>query len=133
MRIKKIYVVDGDYFFARTFIQKLNKSGNYDIVHFSNFDEASINMPYDNPQLVLIEHNLKGRTGLDSIPIIRQALPDCEIVMVSDQNDVEVVDTAYKRGVTKYFRKDILLLDHVEGLIKQYEAPFDSNLNQLFG
>ena len=122
MKIKNIFLVDDDQFFAATFIKNIQKRGDYEVEHFQSFEEALHKMPESNPELILIEQNLKGKSGLEAIPHIQKQNPDCDIIMVSDQNDISVVESAYQKGVSKYFRKDILLLDHIEGLIREKQS-----------
>lgn len=130
--IKNIFLIDADKFFANSFIKKLKQKGDYNLVHFQSYEDAKTEMLKTNPDLVLIEQKLRGTSGLDAIPMIKRNYPDSEIVMVSDQNDINVVEEAYDRGVIKYFRKDILLLDHIEGLIKERISTTGQGWRRLF-
>ena len=130
--IKNIFLIDADKFFASSFIKKLGQKGAYNLVHFQSYEDAKTEMLNTNPDLVLIEQKLIGTTGLDAIPMIKRNYPESEIVMVSDQSDINVVEEAYERGVVKYFRKDILLLDHIEGLIKERLSTSSQGWKRLF-
>lgn len=130
--IKNIFLIDADKFFAASFINKLNKKGNYNLLHFQSYEDAKSAMLDTHPDLVLIEQKLRGSTGLEAIAVIKRNYPDAELVMVSDQSDITVVEEAYERGVIKYFRKDILLLDHIEGLIKERLSSSNQSWKRLF-
>ena len=119
MHIKKIHLIDSDHIFAGAMIKSLNERGDFHISHFFNYDEAQSTLENENPDLVMIEHHLEGTKGLDIIPLIRRSLPDTDIIMISNQNDISVVEQSFEQGVKKYFRKDALLIDHIEGYIKE--------------
>ena len=97
-----------------------------------SYEEAHQQMNTSSPDLILLEQKLRGKSGLEVIPLIKRNNPDVDIVMVSDQNDISVVEEAYDSGVIKYFRKDILLIDHVEGLIKERQSSEGSSWKRLF-
>ena len=130
--IKNIYLIDADKYFASSFISKLGKRGDHNLFHFMSYEDAHQHMTNNNPDLILIEQKLRGKSGIEIIPIIKRNNPDADIVMVSDQNDINVVEEAYDLGVVKYFRKDILLIDHVEGLIKERHHSELSGWKRLF-
>lgn len=131
--IKNIFLIDADKFFANSFLKNLEKKGKYNLQYFQSFENAHEAMSQINPDLILLEHKLRGgKSGLDCIPFIKTISPDSEIVMVSDQNDISVVEAAYAAGVVKYFRKDILLLDHVEGLIRERSGTDSPGWRRLF-
>ena len=130
--VKNIFLIDADNFFANSFFNKLNQRGNYDLRHFASFEDAQLEINRTEPEIILIEQNLKGKSGLEVIPVIRRNFPDVDVVMVSDQSDISVVEKAYDVGAVKYFRKDILLIDHIEGLIKERHSSTGSAWRRLF-
>ena len=130
--IKNIFLLDADKFFAHSFIQKLNQRGSFNLKHFQSYEDAKEVMNQINPDLILIEQKLRGKSGLEVIPLLKSNNPDIDIVMVSDQKDISVVEAAYDSGVVKYFRKDVLLLDHIEGLIKERLSSEASGWRRLF-
>lgn len=132
MKNLKIFLIDNDPFFAKNFISKLGSRGSFDIRHFETFEDALPVLNSDEPELVLIEHSLKGTSGLDAIRLIKRTQPELDVVMVSDQNDIQVVESAYEYGVSKYFRKDILLIDHIEGFIRERQSSEIAGWKKIF-
>lgn len=132
MKIKNIFLIDADHFFASTFSKKLNRNGEYLIQYFESYEDAMHSLNSFCPDIILIEQDLKGLSGLESIPYIQKTCAGSKIVMVSNQNKINVVEAAYALGVSKYFRKDLLLLDHVEGLICELEENQLPNWKKLF-
>jgi DNA-binding NtrC family response regulator len=132
MNNKNIFLLDADKFFANHFINTINKRGNYSILHFNSFEDARIKIIEQLPSLILIEQKLNGESGLEIIPMIKNINPDCDIIMVSDQNDISIVEAAYNSGVLKYFRKDILLIDHIEGLVRERYSTTSHGWRKLF-
>lgn len=130
--IKTIFLIDADKYFAGSFFNKLNRRGEYKLQHFMSYEDAQQHMASETPDLILIEYKLHGKSGIEVIPLIKRWNPDIDVVMVSDQNDINVVEQAYDSGVVKYFRKDILLIDHIEGLIKERQSTESQGWRRLF-
>lgn len=130
--VKTIYLIDADKYFANAFINKLSQRGNYNVFHFMSYEEAHQQLSDASLDLILIEQKLRGKSGLESIKLIKRINPDVDIVMVSDQNDINVVEEAFECGAIKYFRKDILLIDHVEGFIKERVHADGRSWKRLF-
>jgi DNA-binding NarL/FixJ family response regulator len=122
MQIKNIFLIEDDSFFATTFRKKLEGVGNFKLHHFNNCEDAISQLQNLKPEVVFMDHVLRGTKGVDAIPDILTKEPETQVVVISNQNDINVVDRAFSLGAAKYFRKDILLLDYVEKFISELQT-----------
>ena len=57
------------------------------------------------PTLVLSDIGLPGRSGIEGLAVLRQRLPDVEVVMLSIYTDAERVFEALRQGAVGYLEK----------------------------
>ncbi|MBD3638011.1 MAG: response regulator transcription factor [Crocinitomicaceae bacterium] len=118
-----VVFLDPDSDFTNSLIDKIKKRIDYNFSYYPSFEDAKSDVVKNPPDVIFIEQNLNGISGLDAIPLLKSLNPGTEIVMVSNQNDLKVVDKAFELGALKYFRKDILLIDHIEEVLKERQIP----------
>jgi DNA-binding NarL/FixJ family response regulator len=56
------------------------------------------------PDVILLDHDMPGRTGLDVLPELRACTPDARIVVFSADADIE--DDAMRRGADEFVGKE---------------------------
>ena len=70
----------------------------------------------ESPTLVLSDIGLPGRSGIEGLAILRQALPEAEVLMLSVYTDAERVFEALRQGAIGYLEKNTplpLLKEHL--------------------
>jgi DNA-binding NarL/FixJ family response regulator len=68
------------------------------------------------PTLVLSDIGLPGRSGIEGLPVLRQVLPQAEVLMLSVYTDAERVFEALRQGAVGYLEKTTplpLLKEHL--------------------
>ncbi len=68
------------------------------------------------PDLILLDLNLPGMSGLEAIPWFRKALPDAEIIILTQSNHEADVLTAIASGASGYLLKEATLDQITEGI-----------------
>jgi len=132
MEVRNIFIVEDDEFFAVTFKKRLEKVGSFNIHIFSTCEEALGQLLKVKPEIVFLDHILGGLNGVDALHLFKENLPACDIVVVSGQNNPEVLEKADLAGATKYFRKDVLLMQNAEGFIHDFEEQNESKLKKFW-
>jgi DNA-binding NarL/FixJ family response regulator len=132
MDVKNIFIVEDDEFFAVTFKKRLEKVGTFNIHVFSNCESALGQLLKVKPEIIFLDHILGGLNGVDALPLFKENLPSCDIVVVSGQNNPEVLQKADLAGASKYFRKDVLLMQNAEGFIQDFEDQNEGKLKKFW-
>ncbi len=74
------------------------------VVSCSSFDEALARLGEVRPDAIVTDNQLGVRSGCDLIEYVRANNIACPVVMVTCSEDPQVMDKAYRVGVTKVFR-----------------------------
>lgn len=59
------------------------------------------------PQVILLDLNMPGMSGVETLQLLRQDCPDSAIVMLTVSEDAEDLSTALKAGASGYLLKNI--------------------------
>lgn len=113
----KIFVVEDDIMVATLIKQHLSKMNDLEVVHFNNAEDC-INNLHENPDIVSIDYNLPGMDGLTLMSRIKAYNQAILCILVSGQESLEVVVTAYKSGAQDYILKNDNLFINLENSIK---------------
>ncbi|MEM1094580.1 MAG: response regulator transcription factor [Bacteroidota bacterium] len=58
------------------------------------------------PDVLLLDINLPGRSGLDALPQFKALLPDLQIVMLTIRDETDTIFTAFRAGASGYLLKN---------------------------
>lgn len=120
MSANNIVLIEDDDFFAKIFQKRLEKlltDALASIYIFNSVEDAKSRLKEINPQILFLDHHLSGQNGIDAIPDLASLAPKAEIVVVSSQPDTSEIDRALKNGATRYFRKDVLLMQNAQEVL----------------
>lgn len=113
----KIFLVEDDIMVATLIKQHLTKMNDLEIFHFQSAEDA-INNLHENPDIVSIDYNLPGMDGLTLMSRIKAYNQAILCILVSGQESLEVVVSAYKSGAQDYILKNDNLFVNMENSIK---------------
>ena len=136
MATKHIFIVEDDTFFAKIFARRVEEYGEFKVHHFVNCELALENLLTFKPQVIFLDHNLTGLNGVDALPMFKENLPDTKVVIISGQNDKAVLEKAMDNGASKYFRKDVLVMQNTEQFLdglNENGSPVKKFFQGLFG
>lgn len=117
---KRILVVDDDSD-VRVMLYDLLTSEGYDVLTFEKPLEALSRTAEYAPDIVLLDLRMPEISGLDLLPMLKQAAPDAGIIIVSAYANWDFYVQARERGahemVTKPFCSKVIL-----DMIRKVEA-----------
>ncbi|MCF8296822.1 MAG: sigma-54 dependent transcriptional regulator [Saprospiraceae bacterium] len=102
--LPKIFIVEDDLIFARI-IQKSLENEDYDIEVFNNGKDVLDNL-HKNPDIISLDYNLPDMLGTEIQKKIIAYSSDISIIILSGQEDLNVVVEAYKLGAKSYIIKN---------------------------
>jgi len=74
---------------------------------FATGEDAIINIPLINPDVVLVDINLPNKSGIDCITELKPICPNTQFLVSTSFEDTETVFNALKAGATGYLTKTI--------------------------
>jgi DNA-binding NtrC family response regulator len=119
--ITRIFVVEDDEMFGKALKFKLEQEGNYEVSMFANGNDFLKNLSL-NPDIVSIDYNLPDVSGIEVIKKIQAYNKDIPCVVLSGQEDVEVVVQAYKSGAKDYIVKKTNAIIELSNSIKNFST-----------
>lgn len=102
--ITKIFLIDDDEMYSTIMKTSLEQNDHYD-VHLFSSGEDFFGRIHENPDVVIIDYNLPGMSGIEILKKIKQYNADIATVILSGQDKVEVVVEAYNSGANNYIIK----------------------------
>jgi DNA-binding NarL/FixJ family response regulator len=90
----------------------------------NNLREAIDTIPFDNIDIVLVDVNMPGGSGIDLLREIKQKNSSCRVVMLTIEEDEETIYRAMKEGAQGY----ILKQDSPERLLKSIHACMNGEI-----
>jgi two-component system, NtrC family, response regulator AtoC len=103
--ITKIFLIDDDPVYSNIIKLSLAEEDAYDIHVFKSGEEFFSNIHLD-PDIVIIDYNLPGMSGLDILKKIKHIDPNICTIFLSGQDKLEIVVEAYNSGANNYIIKN---------------------------
>lgn len=113
----KIFIVEDDVMVATLMKQTLTKSQEHEVFHFQNAEECVQNL-YLRPDIVSIDYNLPDMNGHVLMEKVKTFDQGIMVIIVSGQENVEVVVSTYKKGASDYIMKNDNMFVNLENAIK---------------
>jgi DNA-binding NtrC family response regulator len=101
----KIFIVEDDVFYSKLVHHKIAMDPDFDVRIF-NSGQSLIDNLHENPQVISLDHSLPDYVGLELLPIILKKCPNCQVIVLSAQNDVQTALQLMKAGAYDYLIKD---------------------------
>lgn len=100
----KILVVDDEPNIVYLLTEFL-KSMEYEVITAANGDEALEKVRQESPQVVLLDVNLPGKTGIEILREIKQEKPGTSVIMVTAVTEQDIGRRALELGAFDYILK----------------------------
>jgi two-component system, NarL family, response regulator DegU len=104
----KILLVDDHTLVREGFARMLELEEDFLVVGQAECAEEALEKSQElKPDIILMDIRLKGINGIDTTKMIKEKLPDTEIIILSMYDEEEYVRESVKAGATGYVLKDI--------------------------
>ena len=117
----KIFVVEDNEWYNKLLVYSLSLNPDYEVRSFFNARDF-LNCLNESPDIVTLDYRLPDLSGLDVLKKIRQENDDVQVILISEQEDTDLVVTLLKMGAYDYITKsnDIKerLLNTIQNLTK---------------
>lgn len=127
--IPKIIVIDNDLLFHAAYQYYFEKYLDYSLEGlYISVENALAEFDLVKPDIIVSEVKLPEVGGIEGIPLFRKKDPDVKIILISAENDFEIIRSAFQNSANGYLSKPISTkrLHHALDSVK-YEGAIISN------
>lgn len=100
----KIFVVEDDEWYNRLLVHNLSLNPDYDIESFSTGRDCLNNIS-KNPDVVTLDYRLPDMQGLEILKKIKEENEEIQVILISEQDEIDVVVELLKYGAYDYIVK----------------------------
>ena len=100
-----VFIVEDSDMYALMLEHKLKKTKNFVFRKFTNGEDCIANIR-ENPHLIILDYNLTGMDGLETLKLIKKANYSIPVVVISAQQDLKVAIEMFGAGAFEYIPKD---------------------------
>lgn len=100
----RIFVVEDDEWYQRFLVHHLSLNPDYEIETFS-LGKDCINNLDKKPDVITLDYRLPDMKGIEVLKYIKSVHPDIQVIMISEQDDIDVVVELLKYGAYDYIIK----------------------------
>ena len=100
----KIFVVEDDEWYNRLLVHTLSLNPDYEIQSFTTGKDCLANL-YQEPDIITLDYRLPDMKGLEVLKQIKEINEDIQFILISEQDDIEVVVTLLRHGAYDYIVK----------------------------
>lgn len=130
----RIVIIEDNQQIREAFTLLLNLRDDFSVVNsYSNCEEAIKNIEDDAPQIILMDIDLPGMSGIEGTKIIKKILPAANIIIITVFENGKTVFEALCAGATGYLTKNSdkdRLMSAIDEVIKG-GAPMSSKIARL--
>ncbi len=100
----KIFVVEDNEWYNRLLVHTLSLNPDYEVFGFFNGKDC-LNRLNDNPDVITLDYRLPDMSGLDVLNHIKKENEEIQVILISEQDEIEVVVELLKLGAYDYIVK----------------------------
>ena len=113
----KIFVVEDSEWYNRLLVHTLSLNPDYEIKSFFTGKDF-LNSLHESPDIVTLDYRLPDMTGLDLLKTIREVNNDIQVILISEQGDIDTVVNLLKLGAYDYITKSDDIKDKLLNTVK---------------
>jgi two-component system response regulator AtoC len=113
----KIFVVEDSEWYNRLLVHTLSLNPDYEIRSFFTGKDF-LNSLHESPDIVTLDYRLPDMTGLDLLKSIREENNEIQVILISEQGDIDTVVNLLKLGAYDYITKSDDIKDRLLNTVK---------------
>lgn len=143
---RAVLIIDDEATLGRNIATYLGRLG-WEALWVASAEAGLQRLPDFRPDVILLDHNLPGATGLEALPRLLAAEPAAQVVLMTGHGSIDLAVSAMKLGAADYLAKPLalselrLLLERLLGqhrlarTVDYYRGRVagDSGLDKLLG
>ena len=123
MKSIHVCIIDADIAMRHSCVALIEIKSHHKVVGvFSSFKESEKKILGLQPDVFLLDIDLPGKNGIDSIPLIKKILPGAQVIVLALSEKEELIFKALRNGASGYLLKN----SHPEKIIAAIEEVVES-------
>lgn len=118
----RLLIIEDDETIRVGYVYLLSEVSEYEVVGaYDSFETAIVNLKEDNPDIILLDIELPGISGIDAIPKLKAESSDIKIIMLTAYENPDLIFQALSNGASGYLNKSIpagKLIDSIRDTIE---------------
>jgi DNA-binding NarL/FixJ family response regulator len=134
MRNTGIVIIEDDEVLRHAYTMLINDvEGFYVINSYASYEDASKKICGDNPNVILLDIELPGTSGIEAIPAIKAKLPRCHVIMLTVYESEEKIFNALYNGASGYLTKNSPIAKIIDSIKEVGEGggPMSTNVARM--
>lgn len=117
----RIFVVEDSEWYNRLLVHTLSLDPDHEVKSFYNGRDF-LKCLNESPDIVTLDYRLPDLTGLEVLKMIRQENADIQVILISEQKDIDTVVNLLKLGAYDYIAKSNDIKDRLLNTVKNIRA-----------
>ena len=113
----KIFVVEDSEWYNKLLVYTLSTNPDFEVRSFT-MGRDLLNNLHEAPDIVTLDYRLPDMTGMEVLTQIRQENNDTQVIMISEQKDINTVVALLKLGAYDYITKSDDIRDRLLNTVK---------------
>ena len=113
----KIFIVEDSEWYNKLLVHTLSLNPDFEIKSFFNGKDF-LNCLFEAPDIVTLDYRLPDYTGLQILKRIREENSDVQVILISEQEDIDTVVNLLKLGAYDYISKSDDIKDRLLNTVK---------------
>jgi two-component system, NtrC family, response regulator AtoC len=113
----KIFVVEDSEWYNRLLVHTLSLNPDFEIKSFFNGKDF-LNSLFEAPDIVTLDYRLPDFTGMEILKRIREENSEAQVILISEQEDIDTVVNLLKMGAYDYISKSDDIKDRLINTVK---------------
>jgi two-component system, NtrC family, response regulator AtoC len=113
----KIFVVEDSEWYNKLLVHTLSLNPDYEIKSFYNGRDF-LNSLYEAPDIVTLDYRLPDMTGLEILERIMDENSEIQVILISEQEDIDTVVKLLKLGAYDYISKSNDIKDRLLNTVR---------------
>jgi len=129
----KYYILDDDVNVVKMLRNIIEKNFNRKVVGHNIYPVKAVHeVIVSQPDILLVDYLMPEMDGSDVVEKVKNALPNLEVIMISQVSDKAMVAIAYQQGVNMFISKPLNQIE-IDAVLKQIEDKIETmrKLNQI--
>ncbi len=130
-RRKTVALVEDDRLLRKQLVSILGEAPDVEVViAVSSGEEALQKIPAHSPDVILLDINLPGKSGIDCIRDLRAGCQSTEVIMLTAYEEEDKIFNALREGASGYLLKTSTPAELFDAIADVYSggAPFSSHI-----